>query len=452
MMELPEGLIQLPEGVLKRALAAIAPRTGVEPLTELVVEALTRLLDDRGVQAKEGETPARSSPEMNLSFAQIEFSNAAAVPRQLAPEATGPRGGWSDKGQVRITPLATREGSIDLDLGGPAGESFGQANTEITRFEELLDDSPSGDSATRIIEMISSWSAIEPVDCQPVPSDGEIRPPERQKPLFGFHNRDFPSLWGLGLLATATPEEPILWSEFALALDLLSQRFGGLLRALDQMRSADGRSRGELRYATSFPKPGTGGGTAGGQWLLSPEGERVAHLSPFVKNNFARIQKAGNKVQAAGPLPQWGAIAFFPEGRDYRVGLTKKGIALLEATAGSSIELPHPPEAARAFFDYLKGNSPEDWQGFERVLGAIVLEPNREELVRSNKEFFDSFRETATSPEDIRFASTMTQGYVSRGREWGLIAPDLAPSEQGKRVLYQLTELGEQLASSSDWA
>lgn len=441
--QLPPGLVNLPPEILERARRALPEGAGIEELTALVVEALGKYLDQEETRPA---TPwAKSAPPGNLLLSYASPTTAPSRARKLATQESAPTGRFR-LSQEQAAP------SLIEGIEGPSREVFLRSFEQIDGFENSLARAGSETAARGVLDQVKGWAGIERVRGRPVELDGEVREPKQQKPIFGFHNRDFPSLWSLELLAEATREGPVLWSEFAFGLNQVARKLGGLLRQLDRVPIGGGQPPRGLRFATSFPDPSKPNESGGGQWLLSPAGKRRERLFPFVKNNFARIQKSSGKTEAVGPLPQWQAVAFFPDGKDYRVGVTERGFELLGVTEGASIDLPHSSSSAIGFMGFIRQHAPEDWEGFRRVLRAVAEHPDRDELVLRNKEFFDSFREKPTEPEDTRFASTMNQGYVSRGREWGLVDPELAPSKKGRRVLYQLTELGEQLISSNEWA
>lgn len=145
-------------------------------------------------------------------------------------------------------------------------------------------------------------------------------------------------------------------------------------------------------------------------------------------------------------MARWGAVAFGQSGRDYTLAVTRAGSELLAHMAGLSLELPHRAEHAERFLHFLIQNSPGDAAGFLRVMETIgESTPDRDDLIRANKDFFESFLEKPAREDDLRYAGTMTQGYVARGREWGMIDPDQRLAEDGKRRLYELTPHGREL-------
>jgi hypothetical protein len=303
------------------------------------------------------------------------------------------------------------------------------------------------DEAADLRRGILELTQISPIDAGEFRASGDVAGPDRSHPLFGLHNRDYPSVWALRLLAEATSGGPVLWSEFASGLELTARELGGALRLLDLVRMPGYARRPGLRYATAFPNPGKPRKSVG-QWIPTNLEDRKVRLHPFVKNNVARIQGGGtlSGPEARGPLSRWGAVAFSQAGRDYTLGVTDAGCDLLDRMTGLSLELPHEAEHAERFLRFLALNSPGDARGFLRVMETIgETTPDRDDLIRANKGFFESFLEKPAREDDLRYAGTMTQGYVARGREWGLIDPDQRLAEDGKRRLYDLTPLGREL-------
>ena len=92
---------------------------------------------------------------------------------------------------------------------------------------------------------------------------------------------------------------------------------------------------------------------------------------------------------------------------------------------GLSATLPHPEAVTRRWLDHVAANAPEEHSAWMSVLAALRGRPTRTELVSMFPEW-----------EGSR-ADTNCTGYVSRGREWGLVAPELSNGH------YDLTALGE---------
>lgn len=273
---------------------------------------------------------------------------------------------------------------------------------------------------------------------------GEVLASPNDKPLFGLHNRDYPSLWGLMLLARAAADAPIPWSEFASGLEWVARDYGDALREIDLRE----KPRKGFKYATSFPRITRGPRRPrGGQWIRGARGTRTARLYPFVKSNFARIQegRGGIGTEALGPLPCWNAVRFIEGEEGLLVEPTKAGLDLLGLVEGISLQLPHDRDKTERFLRFLASRAPGDAAGFKKVLAAIGRLGEREKVVQANLPFFNEVmlggREEAKAE---KLASTMTQGYVARGREWGLIEGGMIDASDGGKKAYVLTAAGQE--------
>ena len=79
---------------------------------------------------------------------------------------------------------------------------------------------------------------------------------------------------------------------------------------------------------------------------------------------------------------------------------------------------------------FLMTNAPDDWACMRYVLKVLHLNPTRTELVGKMKEWSDWTE---------AMASSVAQGYVARGREWGLIERRQISGR------YSLTPFGEEV-------
>lgn len=318
-------------------------------------------------------------------------------------------------------------------------ERFKQINGELREISESRNFNQSAYDEVKesLLDQGRILVTEPPVDRQESPGK-ELDAPH-DEPLFGLHNRDYPSLWGLMLLAEAAQGEgAVAWSEFASGLQLAADACGGCLLSLDRVE----RPKRGLKYSASFPDPEKR--TKGGQWIQGVNGRKTARLYPFAKNTFARIQKGGRGLrrEARGPLPRWDAIRFISRDEELLVEPTRAGYDLLKAMDGVSLRLPHSPESAEKFLQYLMTNSPGDANGFLHVLRAIEETGDREDVIQANLVYFNNFLGREDPNEATTFASTMTQGYVARAREWGLLETDLVASPGKGGKVYSLTEIG----------
>jgi hypothetical protein len=225
------------------------------------------------------------------------------------------------------------------------------------------------------------------------------------EPLFGMHNRDYPSLWAAARLAAYLDEGSLTFEEFAERATEEAWGYASELRALEL---AFGTKLTAL-FPTNFEKRDTASGA-------------------FRTFAIGSIAVAGPGLRADGPLFLWRVIDVERHDETVAVGLKREGRELLAALASLTVEQPHPPEKARVFLDHLREHARPDYWGFEHVLATVVERPTRVELVESFQKARPDWRESV--------AATNAQGYVARGREWGLIAPKVVDGR------YQLTDFG----------
>ena len=225
--------------------------------------------------------------------------------------------------------------------------------------------------------------------------------------LYGLHNRDYPTIWATHRLLTATFERnaPMPWSEYlAFVLDAAWTQ-GANLAGMDSERGD-----GELKASVGFP-------------LNRPK--RQSAEARFAEHMVGTIDLVRGP---AGPIFALKLAGARRDGKGYVVAPTPEAdvlMRLLEAT-GLMPQPPHPEASWRAFSVYLRASLEDDYGAWRRVLTEIKQTPSREELVA---QFASAWPGAA--------AATNVAGYVSRGREWGLVEPKL---REGR---YALTERGQ---------
>lgn len=239
-----------------------------------------------------------------------------------------------------------------------------------------------------------------------IAEDGVARPED--EPLLGLHNRDYPSLWAAHQLAAYTRDGLLPWREFVSRATADGWEFAARLQELE--RAGHGR-----RLTALFP--------------ANREKQQSAErgFQSFAIGT-APHRGDGSPIPVSGPLFMWRMAQLQHSKEGPRVGLTTEGWDLLEALDGLSLEMPHGPELAAAFFAHLRRHAPADWWGFEHVLRVVAERPDRSALVRAFA--------TARSEWTPSMASSLAQGHVARGREWGLIEPRQVDGR------YWLTEFG----------
>lgn len=263
---------------------------------------------------------------------------------------------------------------------------------------------------------------IRPVRFQAEASDlsmTELDPPRRgfaldafatpveSKPLFGLHNRDYPSLWALVQLAKMTREQPVPVETYYASVLREAWSFGSLLTSLSPF-----------------------GGKATALFPTNPGKRKSAEAAfrAFAIGDY-RLADSGAGVTMHGPLYEWRVAAITTGEGGAFVAVTNPGWDLLEGIAGATVDQPHQKPAARNFLHHLQIHASADWQGFREVLrGVGVGGASRTELLGH----FASVWPDWTDSE----ISTNTAGYVSRSREWGLVHP------KQERGIYRLTEFG----------
>jgi hypothetical protein len=230
--------------------------------------------------------------------------------------------------------------------------------------------------------------------------------------LLGLHNRDYPSIWAAHRLATYTRDEPIAWGEFLERATGEAWGFASRLQALE-------RAGGGRRLLSLFP--------------ANPSKRQASErgFRSFAIGTVSRPHNGG-AIPVSGPLFAWRACQLLRPVEKPRVGLTSEGWDLLERLSGLSLEMPHDPDLALVFFRHLRRHAPGDWRGFRHVLRVVSESPNREGLVAQF---------VAVSPSRTpATVSSVAQGYIARGREWGLIEPKQVDGR------YWLTEFGRRQA------
>lgn len=227
--------------------------------------------------------------------------------------------------------------------------------------------------------------------------------------LYGLHNRDYPTLWAaLSLLKMAGEKsEQLRWREFLAAILDAAWKVGAHLAKLDTERGSE-----ELKTAIGFP--------------TNPD-KRQSSEARFVEHMLGVADREGGP---RGPLFALQLAGTKQADMDFLVAPTEEARLvlprLISAGFAASVAPPHPEAAWRVFRDHLRMSLAEDYFAWIRVLRPLAERPTRDELVRH---FTDEWPGAA--------AATNVAGYVSRGREWGLVESKLIEAR------YALTELGK---------
>ncbi|GAB2753769.1 ribbon-helix-helix domain-containing protein [Sinomonas soli] len=232
-------------------------------------------------------------------------------------------------------------------------------------------------------------------------------------PLLGLHNRDWPSLWALSRLAHAAAAGPVSFPGY---LEAVTAEAWQLAASLHEQLGADAKAATKMLPTNVLKKQAADTG-----------------FQNFAVGALSNKPLRQGLRKATGPLPAWRAIAFFISDGNVRAALTAQGWRLLQIVEGLDPRQPHDPQVAGEFFEYLRTNAPADWWGFKTVLREVSIAPTRDSLLAS----MESAREWSPS-----IASSATQGYIARCREWGLVEPKLVSGT------YLLTEFGKETLHS----
>lgn len=224
-------------------------------------------------------------------------------------------------------------------------------------------------------------------------------------PLFGLHNRDFPSIWALCSLAHMAQEGPVEVSLFYDEVTKAAWEVGRSLRALE----VETGSKLTALFPTNEKKPQS-----------AEEGFRSFAIGG--------VADAQSTPRTSGPLFQWSAVRLDRRDESLVIAPTKAGYELLTALDGLTAFEPHDTALARIFLDYLERHAPDDWRLLFEVVEACEASPSRADLISLLLNQHSDWSETT--------ASTMSSAYIARAREWGLLAPKQL---SGK---YVLTDFG----------
>jgi hypothetical protein len=230
--------------------------------------------------------------------------------------------------------------------------------------------------------------------------------------LYGLHNRDYPTLWATHSLLAMSDRHggPLKWNDFLRSVVDAAWKVGAHLAKLDLERSVIA-----MKAAIGFP--------ANREKRQSAEARFIAHM----------LGVAVRESRPTGPIFALQLAGTQLEDETLLVAPTKQAAVLWERLAANGLAAkrhpPHPDGAWRVFSEHIQDVLPEEYETWMAVLKAVAERPTRDELV---KRFSDRW------PGSV--ADTNVGGYVSRGREWGLIAPKLiegryAPTSRAEREL-----------------
>lgn len=244
-----------------------------------------------------------------------------------------------------------------------------------------------------------------------VSSSQSLSRPDRV-PLLGLHNRDWPTLKALELLNQMSASGSVPCSDF---YNVATASGWKLSDFLQKYQSAE---TGKLS-------------------ALLPSNREKSKAAENNYRNFAlgwiEQSETGKEVRTSGPIFSWSAAGLIWQKGELHIGLTESGVSLLEGISGISPIAPHPEDKAQFFLSHIAEFGPSDWNFFREVLIELLSTPTRNVLITSI---------TNSQKSSNSVAASLAQGYIARGREWGLI------EQKQRNGHYLLTQFGKEIASS----
>jgi hypothetical protein len=300
-------------------------------------------------------------------------------------------------------------------MPAPPEPAQGPQRVGPTAARTLLDPEQPDLFEERPGDWLPSAIAVEETALGALPTDavaieGESTP--RDEPLFGMHNRDYPSLWAARRLVDYQVDGAVSFEAFSERATEDAWAFAETLRSLEAQLGT--------KLTALFP---------------TNREKRQAASDAFRVFAIGVVTSHGLELHSEGPLFQWGVIDVFRRDGALLVGVTEPGRGLLERLEKLTVRPPHDPRLARIFLEHLRECAPSDWWGFQQTLDIVTKRPTRIELLEAFRIARPDWRESV--------AATTAQGYIARAREWGLIAPKVVDGR------YELTEFGAELAGGT---
>lgn len=245
--------------------------------------------------------------------------------------------------------------------------------------------------------------------------DQDISRPE-EGPLFGLHNRDYPSLWALRALAVMCVNDPVPLDQFWRVILPQAWEHGDRLIAYEKATG--------VKSTALFP-------TNRSKTKSAETGFRV-----FAVGSIDEEEDDGGSIATGGPLFEWRVAGLTRGDRgELLIGPTPAGWDLLQQCSTITVIEPHPADTAQAFLTHLAIHAAADRHALGVVLGVLTNEnADRRTLLEHVARTWPSWSESQVS--------TNSAGYIARAREWGLVEPKQVDGS------YRLTELGQRLQAS----
>ena len=316
-------------------------------------------------------------------------------------------GGYSTRAEFILDAIQERVLEVtggEVEDSGPPPAADGataappSAQPEVERPSQLGSEAPTTLAVTELDAPRKGFTLES--------GDNLARPEGR--PLFGLHNRDYPSLWALANLATLTQDGPIPVETFYSEVTRGAWKFGEVLRVIEQ--------RTGVKRTALFP--------------TNLEKRKSAEMG-FRAFALGDYRPAPDRTfTTSGPLFEWQVVGLtIGDGKEPLIGITKAGWQMLKSVAGMSIDEPHPAAASAYFLDHLRQHSPADHVAFVEILRAIGPDgASRQDVLDQTAKVWSGWTENEVS--------TNSAGYIARTREWGLV------EQKQTKGHYHLTTLG----------
>lgn len=237
-----------------------------------------------------------------------------------------------------------------------------------------------------IEEMAISYSMAKAT----VSGDEDVSTPDGGA-ILGLHNRDWPTIKALELLGEMTNSGSVLCSDFYDAATASGWMLG------DVLKKYESKGAGKLS-------------------ALLPGNREKAKAAENNYRSFAlgwiKQSDKDESVKTSGPIFSWATAGLTWRHGELHIGLTESGVSLLGGMTGLMPTAPHPEDKARFFLSHIAEFGPDDWLFFRKLLSELALSPTRIELV-------ETITNSQQATESV--AASLVQGYVARGREWGLV-------------------------------
>jgi len=325
--------------------------------------------------------------------------------RQMDEAIVAGIGGYSTRTELIVDSIQERL----LELGHETAPPL-----PVASIEPLPDVDANGS--------LAAPTAVEPLSLGGVTStttvgDDENISQAEGAPLFGMHNRDYPSLWVLRELAAMCVDGLVRLDEFWTSILPAAWEHGDRLAAYEKVNG--------VKSTALFPTN------------KSKTKAAETAFCTFAVGTIEEQINRGARIATSGPLFEWHA-AGLKRGSDDEllIGPTPAGWRLLQQCPIVTVLEPHPAETAEIFVEHLATHPPADYNAMETILHILASgSADRSSLLEQVSQSWPDWSESQVS--------TNSAGYIARAREWGLVLP-----KQLKGV-YVLSDFGHQLLANN---